>query len=171
HWFPKSENSFIMENEVNGLEDSFVARHTTDLALLLELLSRNQTGSRHNQGTRMGAEIANSWNVESLEFTNNSPLALVQGVARATIQMNRVMREREQRELGRVQLQMDQDRRETEIKIRRNNEMRERERRVIRRSSGRRDWHDEVPEPWCLCSLDEVTNMFFQLASYLEIDQ
>ena len=45
------------------------------------------------------------WNVESLESANNSPLALVQGVARATVQMNRRMREREQRELEREQLQ------------------------------------------------------------------
>ena len=44
-------------------------------------------------------------NVESLESTNNSPLALVQGVARATVQMNRGMQEREQRELEREQLQ------------------------------------------------------------------
>ena len=41
------------------------------------------------------------WNVESLESTNNSPLALEQGVARATVQINRGRREREQRELGR----------------------------------------------------------------------
>ena len=45
------------------------------------------------------------WNVESLESTKNSPLALEQGVARATVQMNRRMREREQRELEREQLQ------------------------------------------------------------------
>ena len=45
------------------------------------------------------------WNVESLGSANNSPLALVQGVARATVQMNRRMREREQRELEREQLQ------------------------------------------------------------------
>ncbi|PFX11148.1 hypothetical protein AWC38_SpisGene25339, partial [Stylophora pistillata] len=155
HWFPKSTNSFIMENEVNGLADSFVARHTTDLALFLELLFRNQNGSRYDQGTGMGAEIAESWNAESLEFTNNSPLALVQEVARATIQMNRVMQEREQRELERAQLQMDQERRETEIRMRRNREMRERERREIRRSSGWRDWQKAVPEPWCSCSPDE----------------
>ena len=41
------------------------------------------------------------WNVESLESTNNSPLALEQRVAKATVQMNRRMREREQRELER----------------------------------------------------------------------
>ena len=57
------------------------------------------------------------WNVESLESTKNSPLALEQGVARATVQMNRRMREREQRELEREQLQTNQDRRETEIRM------------------------------------------------------
>lgn len=46
-----------MENEANGLADSFVARHTTDLALLLELLSRNQNGPRRDQVTEMGAEV------------------------------------------------------------------------------------------------------------------
>ncbi|CAH3155811.1 unnamed protein product [Pocillopora meandrina] len=50
------------------------------------------------------------WNVESLESTNNSHLALEQGVARAKVQMNRRMREREQRELEREQLQTNQDR-------------------------------------------------------------
>ena len=50
------------------------------------------------------------WNVESLESTNNSPLALEQGVARAMVQINRGRREREQRELEREQLQTNQDR-------------------------------------------------------------
>ena len=48
-----------MENEANGLTDSFVARHTTDPNLRLELLSRNQNGSRYDQGTGMGAEVRN----------------------------------------------------------------------------------------------------------------
>ena len=48
-----------------------------------------------------------SWNVESLESTNNSPLALMQGVARATVQINRRMREREQREVEREELQRE----------------------------------------------------------------
>ena len=100
------------------------------------------------------------WNVESLESTNNSPLALVQGVARATVQMNRGMGEREQRELEREQLQTDQDRRETQIRMRRNKEMIERERREIRRSRGRREWQEAVPGPWCSCRLDEVINIF-----------
>ena len=60
------------------------------------------------------------WNVESLESTNNSPLALEQRVAKAMVQMNRKMREREQRELEREELQTNQDRRETEIRMRRN---------------------------------------------------
>ena len=46
-----------MENEANGLIDSFVARHTTDPTLRLELLSRNQDGSRHDQDTGTGAEV------------------------------------------------------------------------------------------------------------------
>ncbi|CAH3036745.1 unnamed protein product, partial [Pocillopora meandrina] len=179
-----------MENEAYGLTDSFVARHTTDPTLRLELLSRNQNGLSHDQRTGMGAEIADSsaagspsaevfptnsqaftlfpfpplnirpWNVESLESTNNSPLALVQGVARATVQMNRGMREREQRELEREQLQTDQDRRETQIRMRRKREMIERERREIRRSRGRREWQEAVPGPWCSCRLDEVINIF-----------
>lgn len=181
-----------MENEANGLIDSFVARHTTDPTLRLELLSRNQDGSRHDQDTGMGAEIAGSnniatdssaagspsdevfltnsqasnlsalsplnigpWNVESLESTNNSRLAFVQGVARATVQMNRGMREREERELEREQLQRDQERRETEIRMRRNREMIERERREIRRSRGWKEWQEAVPGPWCSCRLDE----------------
>ena len=46
-----------MENEANGLIDSFVARHNTDPTLRLELLSRNQDGSRHDQDTGTGAEV------------------------------------------------------------------------------------------------------------------
>ena len=82
-----------------------------------------------------------------MEFINNSPLALVQGVARATDQINRIMQEREQWELERVQLRFDQDRRETEIRIVRNREMRERERREIGRTSGWREWQEAVPGP------------------------
>ena len=82
------------------------------------------------------------WNVESLESTNNSHLALEQGVARAKVQMNRRMREREQRELEREQLQTNQDRNEREIRMRRNGEMIERERREVRRSSGWREWQE-----------------------------
>ena len=97
-------------------------------------------------------------NVESLESTNNSRLALEQGVARAKVQMNRRMREREQRELKQEQqLQTEQDKRETEIRMRRNREMIERERREIRRSSGWRGWQTAVLGPWCLCRLGEVT--------------
>ncbi|CAH3155801.1 unnamed protein product [Pocillopora meandrina] len=132
-----------MENEANGLTDSFVARHTTDPTLRLGLLFRYQNGSRHDQGTGMGAEeLAMPWNVESLESTSNSHLALMQGVARATVQMNRRMREREQRELEREQLQTNQDRREREIRMRRNREMIERERREMRRSGEWREWQE-----------------------------
>ena len=46
-----------MENEANGLTDSFLARNNTNPTLRLELLSRNQNGSRHDQGTGMGAEV------------------------------------------------------------------------------------------------------------------
>ena len=46
-----------MGNEANGLIDSFVARHTTDPTLRWELLSRNQNGPRHDQGTGMGEEV------------------------------------------------------------------------------------------------------------------
>ena len=70
-------------------------------------------------------------NVESSESTNNNPLALVQRVTRATVQMNTRMEEREQRELEREQLQTDQDRREREIRMRRNKENVEIERREI----------------------------------------
>ena len=59
--------------------------------------------------------------------------------------MNRRMREREQRELEPEQFQTDQDRREGEIRIRRNIEMIERERREIRRSNGWREWQEAVP--------------------------
>ena len=48
-----------MENEANGLTDSFVARRITDPNLRLELLSRNQNGSRYDQGTGMGTEVRN----------------------------------------------------------------------------------------------------------------
>ena len=82
------------------------------------------------------------WNVESLESTNNSHLALEQGVARAKVQMNRRMREREQRELEREQLQTNQERNEREIRMRRNREMIEREGREVRRSSGWREWQE-----------------------------
>ena len=46
-----------MENEASGLIDSFVARHIIDPILRSDLLSRNQNGSRPDQGTRMGAEV------------------------------------------------------------------------------------------------------------------
>ena len=46
-----------MENEASGLTDSFVARHTIDPILRSHLLSRNQNGSRPDQGTRMGVEV------------------------------------------------------------------------------------------------------------------
>ena len=82
---------------------------------------------------------------------------MVQGVARASVQMNRGMQEREERELEREQLQRDQERRETEIRMRRNREMIGRERREIRRSSGWKEWQEAVPGPWCSCRLDEVT--------------
>ncbi|XP_066028029.1 uncharacterized protein [Pocillopora verrucosa] len=163
-----------MENEASGLTDSFVARHTIDPILRSDLLSRNQNGSRPDQGTGMGVEIAGlintaidssaagsylgnirPYNVESLESTNNSPLALVQGVARATVQMNRSVRFREQRELEQEELQRDQERRETEIRMRRNREMMARERREIRRSSGQREWQEAIPGPWCLFHLEE----------------
>ena len=49
-----------MENEANGLTDSFVARHTTNPTLRLEPLSRNQNGSRHDQGPGMRAEVRNN---------------------------------------------------------------------------------------------------------------
>ena len=49
-----------MENEANGLKNSSaVAIHTTDRTLRLELISRNQNGVRHDQGTGMGAEVRN----------------------------------------------------------------------------------------------------------------
>ena len=47
----------IMENEANGLTDTFVARHTTDRTLRLELLSRNQNGLSRDQHTVMGTEV------------------------------------------------------------------------------------------------------------------
>ena len=46
-----------MESIADGLTNPFVARHTTDHTLRLELLSRNQNGSRHDQGIGMGAEV------------------------------------------------------------------------------------------------------------------
>ena len=48
-----------MENEANSLTDSSVARHTTNRTLRLELVSRNQNGLRHDQGTWMEAEVRN----------------------------------------------------------------------------------------------------------------
>ena len=57
HWFPWVANTCIMENEASGLIDSFVARHTIDPILRSDLLSRNQNGSRPDQGTRMGVEV------------------------------------------------------------------------------------------------------------------
>ena len=46
-----------MENEANGLKDSFVARHTTDPTLRFELLSRHQNGSSHDQDSVMEGEV------------------------------------------------------------------------------------------------------------------
>ena len=43
-----------MENEANGLTNSSaVAIHTTERTLRLELISRNQNGVRHDQGTEV----------------------------------------------------------------------------------------------------------------------
>ena len=100
------------------------------------------TNSQASTSFKLSSLNIRPWNVESLESTNNSRLALMQGVARATIQMNRRMREREQCELEREQLQTNQDRRETEIRMRRNREMIERERREISRFSGWREWQE-----------------------------
>ena len=53
-----------MENEANGLTNSSaVAIHTTDRTLRLELISRNQNGLRHDQGTGMGAEVRNKYSI------------------------------------------------------------------------------------------------------------
>ena len=53
-----------MENEANGLKNSSaVAIHTTDRTLRLELISRNQNGLRHDQGTGMGAEVRNKYSI------------------------------------------------------------------------------------------------------------
>ena len=46
-----------MENEANGLTDTFVARHTADRTLRLELLSRNQNGLSRDQHAVMGTEV------------------------------------------------------------------------------------------------------------------
>ena len=46
-----------MGNEASGLTDSFMARHTIDPILRSDLLSRNQNGSRPDQGTGMGVEV------------------------------------------------------------------------------------------------------------------
>ena len=98
------------------------------------------TNSQASISFKLSSLNIRPWNVESLESTNNSHLALMQGVARATVQMNRRMREREQRELEREQLQINKDRREREIRMKRNREMIERERREMRRS--RREWQE-----------------------------
>ena len=50
-----------MENEANGLADSFVARHTTDPALRLELLSRSQNSSRDDQVSETEAEVRTAY--------------------------------------------------------------------------------------------------------------
>ena len=50
-------NECVMENEAYGLAGAFVARRTTDLTLLLEMVSRNQNRSRHDDVTMMGAEV------------------------------------------------------------------------------------------------------------------
>ena len=100
------------------------------------------TNSQASTSFKLSSLNIRPWNVESLESTNNSHLALMQGVARATIQMNRRMREREQCELEREQLQTNQDRREREIRMKRNREMIDRERREISRFSGWREWQE-----------------------------
>ena len=53
-FIPYIANTCIMENQANGLTDSFVARRTTGR---LELLSRSQNGSRHDQGSGIEAEV------------------------------------------------------------------------------------------------------------------
>ena len=76
----------------------------------------------------------------------------MQGVARATVQMNRRMREREQRELEREQLQTNQDRREREIRMRRNREMIEREEKwedLVDGENGKRQENNATREEIC----------------------
>ena len=46
-----------MENETCGVADSFIARHTTDLALRSELLANRSGSTLNNQATEMRAEV------------------------------------------------------------------------------------------------------------------
>ena len=50
---------YIYHGKRSSLTDSSVARHTTNRTLRLELVSRNQNGLRHDQGTWIEAEVRN----------------------------------------------------------------------------------------------------------------
>lgn len=97
--------------------------------------------------------------VESVESTNNSHLALKQGVARATVRMHRVMVERTDREREWEQPRREIDRKESEIRERRTRERIEREKEEIRRAGSWRQQQEAVPGPWCACRNYKVTKI------------
>ena len=77
----------------------------------------------------------------------------MQGVTRATVQINRRMRESEQREVEREQLQREQERREREIRMRKNWKTIEREGREIEDlvdgENGKRQENNAIREEIC----------------------
>ncbi|KAL9971004.1 hypothetical protein ACROYT_G023478 [Oculina patagonica] len=157
-----------MDNETNGLTDGFLARNTTDPALLFQSLARIRESSTRNRPTgrfRENTEVAlslfptslppciNDHIVESLESTNNSRLATEQGVARATALMHRVMEERAERKRFRREMK----RREKEIRKQRARERREKEASEMDEASKWPQQQEAIPGPGCTSLNEKIT--------------
>ena len=96
--------------------------------------------------------------VDSVESTNNSPLALVQGVTRATALMHRAMEERAEQERFRREM----NRREKEIREQRARERIERKAREMAEANKWPSQQEAIPGPEC--SLNETVSSFcFQI--------
>ncbi|KAL9971005.1 hypothetical protein ACROYT_G023479 [Oculina patagonica] len=162
-----------MDNKTNGLADRFLARNTTDPALLFQLLARNRESSTRNRPTGRSTEVfipqnteaasplfptplppcINDHIVESLGSTNNSSHAIEQGVARATASMHRAMEERAERK----RFQKEMERREKEMREQRARERREREASEMDEASKWPQQQEAIPGPGCT-SLNEKKN-------------
>ncbi|XP_078372803.1 uncharacterized protein LOC144656460 [Oculina patagonica] len=159
-----------MDKEANGLTDGILARHTTDPALLYQLLvcnrgssTRNRLSERWTENTEAALPLfptslppcISDHTVESVGSTNNSRLAIEQGVARATALMHRVMEERAERERFRREMK----RKEKEIREQRARERREREVREMLEANKWPPQHGAIRIPGPVCtSLNEKTS-------------
>ncbi|XP_078372804.1 uncharacterized protein LOC144656461 [Oculina patagonica] len=151
----------LMDNETNGLTDGFLARHTTDPALLFQLHTRNRESPTSNRPTGSLTEntvpllptslplCMSDHTVESVGSTNNSRLATQQGVARATASMHRVMEEKRFRK--------EMKRREKEIREQRARDRIEREAREMFEANKWPPQQGAIPGPVCTSLNEKIT--------------